>query len=143
MDNLIEFLQNENDNPLDIKELCFSIISNLCNNCNKNKKLFRQKGGVDMIVQALKDSNLGISARYALYAISILDCLWNSILGNRKSESVFLDNEGLYVLLEFLEVCEDMHKKLTLSCLSFLIENPKSSPYFCDWNSGRTMINAT
>ena len=41
MDNLIEFLQNENENPLDIKELCFSIISNLCINCNKNKKLFR------------------------------------------------------------------------------------------------------
>ncbi|EAR84467.2 hypothetical protein TTHERM_00691650 (macronuclear) [Tetrahymena thermophila SB210] len=143
MDNLIEFLQNENDNPLDIKELCFSIISNLCINCNKNKKLFRQKGGVDMIVNALKDPNLGISARYALYAVSILDCLWNSILGNRKSESVFLDNEGLFVLLEFLEVCDDMHKKMALSCLSYLIENPKATPYFCDWNSGKTMINAT
>lgn len=46
MDNLIEFLQVDNDNPLDIKELCFSIISNLCQDCNKNKKLFRRKGGV-------------------------------------------------------------------------------------------------
>lgn len=41
MDNLIEFLQHDNENPLDIKELCFSIISNLCQDCNKNKKLFR------------------------------------------------------------------------------------------------------
>ena len=100
-------------------------------------------GGVDMIVNSLKNPNLGTSARYALYAVSILDCLWNAILGNRKSETYFLDSEGLYVLLEFLETCDDMHKKLTLSCLSFLIENPKSIPYFCDWNSGRTMINAT
>ena len=28
-------------------------------------------------------------------------------------------------------------------CISFLIENPKAIPYFCDWNSGRTMINAS
>lgn len=96
-----------------------------------------------MIVNALKDPNLGISARYALYAVSILDCLWNSILGNRKSESVFLDNEGLFVLLEFLEVCDDMHKKMALSSLSYLIENPKATPYFSDWNSGKSMINAT
>lgn len=96
-----------------------------------------------MIVAALKDPNIGISARYALYAVSILDCLWNSILGNKKSEAVFLDNEGLFVLLEFLEFCDDMHKKMALSCLSFLIENNKSIPYFCDWNSGKTMINAT
>lgn len=96
-----------------------------------------------MIVNALKDSNLGTSARYALYAVSILDCLWNAILGNRKSESLFLDSEGLYVLLEFLEVCDDMHKKMALSCLSYLIENQKSIQYFSDWNSGRSMINAT
>lgn len=36
-----------------------------------------------------------------------------------------------------------MHKKMGLSCLSALIENPKSIPYFCDWFSGKTMINAT
>lgn len=96
-----------------------------------------------MIVTSLKNPNLATSARYALYALSILDCLWNSILGNRKSETSFLDAEGLYVLLEFLETCEETHKKLALSCISFLIENPKAIPYFCDWNSGRTMINAT
>ena len=96
-----------------------------------------------MIVSALKNPNLGTSARYALYAVSVLDCLWNAILGNRKSEANFLDSEGLYVLLEFLETCDEMHKKLTLSCLSYLIENPKSIPYFCDWNSGKTMINST
>ena len=39
-----------------------------------------------MIVSALKDSNIGISSRYALYCVSILDCLWNAILGNKKSE---------------------------------------------------------
>ena len=49
----------------------------------------------------------------------------------------------MYVLLEFLEESDEMHKKIALSCLSFLIENSKAIPYFCDWNSSKTMINAT
>ncbi len=93
LDNLIDLLQNESENPIEIKELCFSIISNLCQDCNKNKKLFRQKGGIDLIVNNLKDPAITTSARYALYTIAILDCLWNAILGNKKSETVFLDNE--------------------------------------------------
>jgi hypothetical protein len=54
-----------------------------------------------------------------------------------------LDSEGLYVILEFLEECDYIHKKMTLSCLSYLIENQKAVESFCDWNSGKTMVNAT
>lgn len=32
---------------------------------------------------------------------------------------------------------------MTLSCLSYLIENQKAVESFCDWNSAKTMINAT
>lgn len=102
LDNLIDLLQHESDNPIEIKELCFSIISNLCQNCNKNKKLFRQKGGIDLIVNNLKDPAITTSARYALYTVAILDCLWNAILGNKKSETVFLDNEVLFCLTTHL-----------------------------------------
>jgi len=49
----------------------------------------------------------------------------------------------MYVLLEFLEEADQIRTKLALSSLSFLIENPKSIPYFCDWNSTKSMINAT
>ena len=45
--------------------------------------------------------------------------------------------------MEFLEYCNPMHRKMTLSALSRLIENPKSVNYFCDWNSSKTMINST
>jgi len=34
---LLEFLQGE-ENPIEIKELCLTIIANLCNGCKKNKK---------------------------------------------------------------------------------------------------------
>jgi len=143
IDILLDFLQNENDNSLEIRELCFSILSNLCKNCSKNKKIFRKKNGIELIISALKDSNIGISPNYALYTLAVLDCLWNSVLSNRKSENVFLENEGFYILMEFLEICGLLQRKMSLSCLSYLIENPKAINYFCDWNSSRTMINST
>lgn len=106
LDNLIELLSQDTENPIEIKELCFSIISNLCIDCQKNKRLFRKKGGIDLLVNCLKDINVAVSARYVLYAVAILDCLWNSILGNKRNETSFLDNQGMYVLLEFLENCD-------------------------------------
>ena len=86
---------------------------------------------------------MSTSTRYILYTVSILDCLWNTILGSRKNESLFLDNEGMFVLLDFIEECDPIHKKMALSSLSYLIENPKALSYFCDWSSNKTMINAT
>lgn len=143
IDILLDFIQSEADNSLEIRELCFTILSNLCKNCSKNKKLFRKKNGIELIISALKDSNIGISPNYALYTLAILDCLWNAILGNRKNENIFLENEGLYILMEFLETCGLLQRKMSLSCLCYLIENPKAINYFCDWNSSRTMINST
>lgn len=125
LDNLVDLLQHENDNPIEIKELCFSIISSLCKDCPKNKRLFRKKQGLDLIVAALKDPDVAKATRYTLFTVSVLDCLWNAILGNRKNETLLLDSEGMYVLLDFLEDCDQIHKKMALSSLSYLIENPK------------------
>ena len=142
IDVLIDLIANTNEN-VEIKELCFTIISNLCKNCNKNKKQFRNKGGVDYIIQNLKNPNIYTSERNALFALACLDCLWNSILGNKKSESLFLDNEGLYVLMEFIESCDEIHRKMSCTCLCKLVENSKTLPYFDDWNSIKTMRNST
>jgi hypothetical protein len=133
IDVLLDLVGNESEN-IEIKELCFNIISNLCKGCNKNKKSFRAKGGVDLIIESLKGKSsgaggrggeVGRSERNALYALSILDCLWNSVLSNKKSESLYLDNEGFYVLMEFIEACDDIHRKMSLTCLSQLVENTK------------------
>ena len=93
IDILLDFIQNESENSLEIRELCFTILSNLCKNCAKNKKLFRKKNGIELIISALRDSNIGISPNYALYTLAVLDCLWNSVLGNPRNENSFLENE--------------------------------------------------
>lgn len=142
IDILIDLINNEEKN-LEVRDHCFTIISNLCKDCNKNKKQFRSKGGVDLLIRSLKETEILSSERNALYTVSLIDCIWNSILGNKKSEAAFLDNEGFYVMMEFLESSDPMHRKMTLSCLSLLVENIKSIPYFDDWNSNKTMSNST
>jgi cilia- and flagella-associated protein 69 len=104
LDNLIDLLQNQDENSIEIRELCYQIVSNLCKGCSKNKKLFRIKGGLDLIITSLKDQNVAKATRYALFTVyflflfnsrAILDCLWSAILGDRKNEQIFLDNEGV------------------------------------------------
>ena len=84
LDYLLEFLQNEESLP-EIKELCFTIIANLCQNCKKNKKMFREKNGIDIIIHNLRDHKIATSNRYALLGLSLLNCLWNAVLGSRRS----------------------------------------------------------
>lgn len=47
------------------------------------------------------------------------------------------------MLLEFLEDCDKMHRKMGLSCISYLNENQKTALFFSEWNSTKTMRNAT
>lgn len=138
----MEFLQGE-ENPIEIKELCLTIIANLCNGCKKNKKLFREKNGVDILITYLKDPNIASSNRYVLLGLALLNALWNAVLGSRRSEERFLSAQGLFDLLEFIEACDYVHRKMALSCLSYLTENSKAIKEFLEWNSEKTMINAT
>lgn len=55
----------------------------------------------------------------------------------------FLDIEGVYILLDLAENCEQSLKRLVLSCICTILENPKSFQYFVEWNSSKTTINAS
>jgi hypothetical protein len=54
-----------------------------------------------------------------------------------------LDIEGVYVLLDLVESCEQSLKRLALASLCTILENNKSFQYFIEWNSQRTNLNAT
>lgn len=83
------------------------------------------------------------SGNATTYLLAALDCLSNSIFGNKRSEFHFLDIEGVQILLDLLEGCEYSLKRITLSCLCSILENTKSFQYFVEWNSHRSSLNAT
>lgn len=66
-----------------------------------------------------------------------------SVFGNKRSELHFLDIEGLYVLLDLAENCEQCLKRITVSSICTILENPKSFQYFVEWSSSKTSINAS
>ena len=83
------------------------------------------------------------SGNASTFLLSVLDCLTNTVFGNKRSELHFLDIEGVYVLLDLAEYCEASLKRLCLSSICTILENAKSFQYFVEWSSSRTTINAS
>ena len=143
IDILLDIIQNSRENPLDMREMSFNIISNICKDCRANQKEFRRKGGIEIIKENLAYTEVEQSGNASTFLLSVLDCLNNAVFGNKRSELHFLDIEGVYVLLDLVENCEHSLKRLTLSSLCTILENNKSFQYFVEWNSSKTTINAT
>lgn len=53
VDVLLDIVQNSKENPLDMREMSFNIISNICKDCRANQKEFRRKGGIEIIKENL------------------------------------------------------------------------------------------
>ena len=126
MDILLDIVQNQKENPLDLRELAFNIISNICKDCRANQKEFRRKGGVELIKENLAYNEIDQTGNTSTFLLGVLDCLNNAIFGNKRSELHFLDIEGVYVLLDLLEECEEALRRLTMSSLCTILENNKS-----------------
>ena len=142
--NGCERLKNlEKEDVLKIKKSSFFILANLCKNCPENQFTFSQKGGIDIINLNLKNSLLMKTERNSLYVINIFKCLTKCVFGNKKNEEFFLENEGFYILLEFLESCLKIHYKQVLSAISSILENEESLRYFDDWTSSYNSFNTT
>lgn len=54
-----------------------------------------------------------------------------------------MDIEGMYVLLDLAETCEMSLRRICLSSVCTILENPKSFQFFVEWSSSKTTINAS
>ena len=126
-----------------MKGIVFQIISNICENCLTNQRLFCVKGGIEIILLQLKSLLIIKSERYVVANISLFQAIWTCVLSNQRNEDFFLENEGFYVLMEVLETCLPVHKKLIISVINCLLENKKSLRYFEHWTSSNSSMNST
>ena len=65
----------------------------------------------------------------------MLDCLWNSVIGNKRNEEQYIELDGLFTLFDVLEQSDDIHIKIILSCIASLVDNKRSYSYFIQWKS--------
>jgi hypothetical protein len=103
----------------------------------------QKKGGIELLKENLAFSDVDQTGNSTTYLLAVLDCLACGVFGNKRSELHFLDIDGVYVLLDLIETCEESLKRLALASLCTILENNKSFQYFIEWNSSRTNINAT
>ena len=143
VETLITIIRSAREQPLDMRELSFNILSYLCRECRGNQKEFRRKGGIELLKENLGYSDVDHSGNPTTFLLAVLDCLSSAVYGNKRSELHFLDIEGVYVLLDLIETCEESLKRVALASLCTILENSKSFQYFIEWNSTRTSLNAT
>lgn len=97
---------------------------------------FSSLGGEDQEASSGADDNGG---EMSVFAISILDCIHNAILGNEKNEVAFALKEGIDALFDVLEVSPFIHRSMILRLISDLFDNPRLISYAYAWRSHKTM----
>lgn len=74
-----------------------------------------------------------------VFAISVLACIWEAVVGNGVNEEVFAEKEGVDALFDMLEVCTFISRSMVLRLLSDLFDNRRLVPFAYAWRSHKTM----
>uniref|UniRef100_A0A674CXB9 Cilia and flagella associated protein 69 n=1 Tax=Salmo trutta TaxID=8032 RepID=A0A674CXB9_SALTR len=130
-----------NDSPeeedvitLEIKADIQLILSALCENNPHRKELFGSEG-VEMTVHFLKMSTekfySGLGHNKLI--LSTVDCVWSCIVGCYTTEDVFLEKEGIFLLLDL------NMQNVVLGTLLELCDNPKTMSHILAWRGQKSL----
>ncbi|RQM10343.1 hypothetical protein B5M09_009697 [Aphanomyces astaci] len=119
----------------------FAVCGAMCHHHDANQTRFRRAQGVAVLslhlhfepAHAVSQDNL---------IVSVVGCVWDSIIGNAESELCLIQSEGVDNLLDLLEVCPQLMHGQVLGVLAELCENVKAVAYFQAWKS-KTQCSAT
>ncbi|KAG5462328.1 MAG: hypothetical protein BJ554DRAFT_5359, partial [Olpidium bornovanus] len=129
VENVLDHTQTAN-----VQRSGLLLLASLCRNCGQNRQLFSSQDGILTVLPA--DANDTCERDSLLFAV--VDCIWGTICAESHSEEVFFQHEGIFLLLDLLEVSSSMLRRHTLGCLLDLLENPKvATMHFIEWRSGR------
>ncbi|XP_069815620.1 metalloreductase STEAP2 isoform X3 [Dendropsophus ebraccatus] len=110
------------------------ILSSVCDSDLHRKELFGSEG-VDVVLQLLKmDSKKfysGLGHNKLIFCT--LDCVWSCIIGCFSSEDYFLEKEGMFIILDLLELNLKSMNNLVLGILVEFCDNPKTLSHITTW----------
>ena len=79
--------------------------------CKENQDTLRRSGGILVLKNALVYNPL-MSMSAEVLLMMVVDAIWRSVIGNRKSEVRFIDSDGVDALLDLMENAPpSMHSK--------------------------------
>ncbi|XP_070566690.1 cilia- and flagella-associated protein 69-like [Ptychodera flava] len=124
------------DDAIDLEIQCdmLFMVSALCEGDLHRKELFGGQG-VDVVLQYLKTDPMKISSGLGHHRLMLatVDCIWCSVVGCYMNEDLFLEGEGMFLLLDLLEACPKNMHNLILGCILDMCENPKSIHHVMTW----------
>jgi hypothetical protein len=150
--------------PASLRADAVCILSRLCAGHEVNQATFRQDGGIVSLIHqleayararqpaprekrgALPPGAFGMSGsateKVSPLVVGVVDCLWNGVVGNKRSEARLLSVGGMDALLNMLEVCPILMRHQIAGLVADLCENASIVPYVKAWKSDRTMVGA-
>ncbi|XP_055749831.1 cilia- and flagella-associated protein 69-like isoform X2 [Salvelinus fontinalis] len=125
---------------LEIKADIQLILSALCEDNPHRKELFGSEG-VEMTVHFLKMSTekfySGLGHNKLI--LSTVDCVWSCIVGCYTTEDVFLEKEGIFLLLDLLHSSPRNMQNVVLGTLLELCDNPKTMSHILAWRGQKSL----
>lgn len=110
--------------------------------CKKNQDELRRQGGILVLKDSLVyDPLMPASAEVLL--MMVIDTTWRSVIGNRKSEVRFIDNDGVDALLDLVEQVPSSMYRQILGALADLCQNRRTQSYYRAWRSSSSMQGAS
>ena len=111
------------DATRDVKRDALLLASTLCAASSSLKRDFRKRGMLPLILSCLNFDRSDYTFGHG-YIMAVVNATWNVIVGNKKSERIFVDEGGVACLLCAFEMCEDrLVRGQILGCLSDLSKN--------------------
>ncbi|XP_035286559.1 cilia- and flagella-associated protein 69-like isoform X2 [Anguilla anguilla] len=115
----------------------------LCENDLHRKELFGSSG-VDMLAHFLKTSSgkfySGLGHNKLI--LSTVDCVWSCVVGCDTTEDIFLEKEGVFLLLDLLHSGPGNMQGVVLGTLLELCDNPKTLSHVHTWRSPKGLTAA-
>lgn len=139
LSQLLQILQGypESNDVIDIEIQCdlLHILSALCESDVHRKELFGSYGVEVLVTYMKKYMKTGCSSGLGHHRVMLatVDCIGCCVVGCFVTEDFFLENEGIFLLLDLLETSPRSLYNLTLSCLLELTENHKTIPHMHTW----------
>ncbi|XP_027048393.1 cilia- and flagella-associated protein 69-like [Pocillopora damicornis] len=149
INQIIGILLNASTSPddndaIDIEMQCdmLFLVASLCEGDTHRKELFGAQG-VQVLVEYLKRDPNKINSPLGHHQLllSAVDSVWSAVLGCYITEQLFLENDGVFHLMDLLEICPLTMQNLVLGCLVDLCENSKALAHVQSWR-GKKQITA-
>ncbi|XP_072185054.1 cilia- and flagella-associated protein 69 isoform X2 [Excalfactoria chinensis] len=119
---------------LEIQANTLFILSALCENDVHRKELFHHEG-VDLLISFIqmdpKKLHSGLGHNRLLF--SALDCLWSCVIGCYIAENYFLEQQGIFFLLDLLALKQKNLCNIILGILSEFCDNTKTVMHINTW----------